>query len=327
MESTLDGAHARTPEAVARTDVITLDPEHEGKDSEEKVSVDKMSNAQEDERARLLGFVDCYVDALGAHEPHRLPIAPHFRFSENAQALPLGSGLWRTIRGVHPGGQRFVDVERGEVAYWGVVEEIRGPSMLGARMRIEGRQLSELETLLVRGGLYFQPEVVEAPTARLHEVLRDGERGGRDALVSVAHAYFDAIEQSNGNLLSVAPDCKRIVNGVSDSDADPTSLEEGEAHRGLHIVEQMSEAHYAYIEEIRERRFPLVDLERGLVHSVVLFDHPGDLARANGEVPFGAPNTMLYFEVFKVRGGVLSDVWAIGTNTLPYGISSGWARP
>jgi hypothetical protein len=277
------------------------------------------------ERERLVGFVDRYLDALEARDPRRLPIAPHFRFSENAQVLPLGTGLWRTVRGLHPGGQRFVDVERGEVSHWGVVDEIRGPSMLGARMKVEGRQLSELETLLVRGGLYFQPGVIESPAARLHEVLGVEERAGREALVSVAHAYFDSIEQSDGSLLSVAPDCKRIVNGVSDSDADPTSLEEGEAFRGLHILQQMGEGHYSYIECIRERRFPLVDLERGLVHSVVLFDHPGDLARANGEVPFGAPNTMLYFEVFKVRGGELSDVWAIGTNTLPYGISSGWA--
>ncbi len=52
----------------------------------------------------------------------------------------------------------------------------------------------------------------------------------------------------------------------------------------------MTEARFAYIEALRERRFPLVDLERGLV-----------------------------------RGGVSSDVWAMGGNTsLPYGISSGW---
>ncbi len=292
------------------------------------MTAEKVGTTREPEEQRefLSGFVDRYLDALGAHDPARLPIAPNFRFSENTQVLPLGTGLWRTVRGVHPGGQRFVDVERGEVAYWGVVEEIRGPSMLGARMRVEGRQLSELETLLVRGGLYFQPDVIDVPATRLHEVLDDHERGARGDLVSVAQAYFDSIEQSNGSLLAVAPDCRRIVNGVSDSDADPTSLEEGEGFRGLHIVEQMSGGHYAYIEGIRERRFPLVDPERGLVHSVVLFDHPGDLARANGDVPFGAPNTMLYFEVFKVRGGVLSDVWAIGTNTLPYGISSGWAR-
>jgi hypothetical protein len=278
------------------------------------------------ERARLLGFVELYLDALGSHAPHRLPIAPEFCFTENTQAVPLGAGLWRTATAVHPGGQRFCDPDEGEVAYWGVVEELRGPSVLGARLRVEGTQLSELETVVVRGGAYFEPQVIEAPTLRLHEVLADEQRGGKDALVSVAHAYFDAIERSDGSLLNVAQDCKRIVNGVSDSDADPTSLGQREAHRGLHIVEQMTDGHYAYIEALRERRFPLVDLERGLVHSVVLFDHPGDLARAGGEVPFGAPNTMLFFEVFKVRGGVLSDVWAIGGNTnLPYGVASGWS--
>jgi hypothetical protein len=280
-------------------------------------------------RNRLLGFVDRYLEALGSRTPKGLRVAPQFRFTENTQALPLGTGLWRTVEAVRPGGQRFCDPERGEVAYWGVVDEIRGPSMLGARLRVEGNQVSELETVLIRGGaMYFQPEVLEAPAPRLHEVLGEDDRADREDLVAVANGYFDAIERSDRTLFSMAPDCMRYVNGVSDSDADEASLAEDEGYRALDILEQMSQGHFSYIEALRERRFPLVDRERGLVHSIVLFDHPGDLARAGGEVPFGAPNTMLFFEVFKVRAGTLTDVWAIGGNDLlPYGISSGWLAP
>lgn len=278
------------------------------------------------ERIRLEGLLDDYLEALDVRTPARLPVAPHVRFTENTQALPLGAGLWRTLRALHSGGQRFVDPDTGQVAFWGVVEELRGTALFGVRLRVEGRLLSEVETLLVRGSAYFAPEVLEAPSPGLHAAVATDERATRGELVAAASAYFDAIERSDGSRLRVAGDCRRLVNGVSDSDTDPAVLPEGEQHRALGIVDQMSEGHYAYIESIRERRFPLVDIERGLAHAVVLFDHPGDLARPSGEVPFGAPNTMLYFEVFKVRGGELVEISAIGSNPLPYGTSSGW-RP
>lgn len=277
------------------------------------------------ERERLQGFADRYLDALLAHEPGRLPLSPAVRFTENTQQLPLGGGLWRTIRGRSPGGQCFVDPERGQVAYWGVVDELRGPSILGLRLKVDGRLISEVETLLVRGGAYFQPESIERPTPGLHDVVAPEERASREMLVGAAHLYFDAIEQTDGDRIPLAGDCIRVVNGVQDSSADRSHLEDAEGHRALGIAEQIDAGHFAYIEGLRERRFPIADVERGLVQCHVLFDHPGDVARPSGEVLFGAPNSMLFFEVFKVKGSKIHQIWAIGSNALPYGISSGWS--
>jgi hypothetical protein len=277
------------------------------------------------ERERLQRFVDRYLDALLAREPGRLPLSPVARFTENTQQLPLGSGLWRTIRGRSPGGQCFVDPEHGQVAYWGVVDELRGPAIFGVRIKVEGQLMSEVETLLVRGGIYFQPQVIESPAPGLHEVVAPPERHSREELVGAAHLYFDAIEQRDGDRIPLAEDCIRVVNGVQDSSADRSRLEEREGHRELDIAAQINAGHFAYIEGLRGRRFPIVDVERGLVQCHVLFDHPGDVPRPGGEVPFGAPNSMLYFEVFKVEGGKIDQIWAIGSNALPYGISSGWS--
>lgn len=277
------------------------------------------------ERERLLGFAERYLDALVAHEPGRLPLSPAVRFTENTQQLPLGSGLWRTIRGRSPGGQCFADPGRGQVAYWGVVDELRGPSILGVRLKVDGRLISEVETLLVRGGAYFQPESIEGSAPGLHDVVAPEERASRETLVGVAHRYFDAIEQTDGDRIPLASDCVRVVNGVKDSSADQSDLDDTEGHRALGIAEQINEGHFAYIEGLRDRRFPLADVERGLVQCHVLFDHPGDVARPGGEVLFGAPNSMLFFEVFKVRGSKIHQIWAIGSNALPYGIGSGWS--
>jgi hypothetical protein len=268
--------------------------------------------------------MDRYLAALDARDVGQLLVGPRLRYTENTRELPLGSGLWRTIRGRKAGGHTFVDGERGQVEYWGVVDEMGAEAMFGVRLRVEGRLITEVETLVVRGGgSFFEPAVVVGPHPAFHEVLPSGERTPRARLIEIANLYFDAIEQSDGSRLPVADDCRRLVNGVVDSMLDPREAPAGEGHRALGVAEQMTARHYAYIEALRARRFPIVDEARGLVVCHVLFDHPGDLERADGALPFRSPNSMLAFEAFKARRGVLEEVWAIGT-ALPYGIDAGW---
>ena len=276
------------------------------------------------ERERLIGAMNRYLDALVARDTRTLPIAPTLRCTENTRELPLGTGLWRTIRGRRPGGHCFVSADRGQVEYWGVVDEMGAEAIYGVRLRLEGRLITQIETLVVRGaGGFFVPSVVAAPHPAFHEVLPDRQTVPAEELVRIASAYFDAIESSDGSRLPVADECTRLVNGVVDSRIDPQEAPEHESHRALGVAEQMTAGHYAYIEALRARRFPVVDVERGLVVAHVLFDHPGDLERADGAFPFRAPNSMLAYEAFKIRGGILEEVWAIGT-ALPYGIDSGW---
>jgi hypothetical protein len=39
---------------------------------------------------------DAYFAALGARDPSRAPMGPTVRFTEQAQALKVGEGLWKT---------------------------------------------------------------------------------------------------------------------------------------------------------------------------------------------------------------------------------------
>lgn len=270
-----------------------------------------------------------YLDALCAHDPRPLPIAPTLRCTENTRELPLGLGLWRTIRGAGRAdeprrGHCFVDAACGNVEFWGAIDEMGADAIYGVRLRIEGRLVREIETLVVRGGgSFFEPSVVAQPHPGFHEILPPAQRCSRTRLIEIANTYFDAIEQSDGGRLPVAEDCRRLVNGVLDSRMDAAQLDPREAHRALGVAEQMTAGHYDYIEALRARRFPIVDEERGLVVCHVMFDHPGDIRRSDGELPFRSPNSMLAYEAFKVRAGILEEVWAIGT-ALPYGIDCGW---
>jgi hypothetical protein len=277
------------------------------------------------ERARLLATMDHYLDALTAHDTAALRVAPHVRYTENTRALPLGAGLGRTIRGRRPHGQYFTDTARGEVEFWGVADENGADVILGVRLRVEGTLITEIETAAVRGagGSFFEPDVIVEAYPAFHTALAPEERVSRATLIALANHYFDAIERSDGSRLPVADQCHRWVNGVLDSLMDIRALDDAEAHRALGVAEQMSAGHYAYIEALRARRFPIVDEERGIVVCHLLFDHPGDLPRADGALVFPTPNTMICFEAFKIRRGIIDEVWAIGT-ALPYGIGSGW---
>lgn len=284
-------------------------------------------NASATDRERLVGAMSRYLEALDARDIRGLPVSPVLRCTENTRELPLGRGLWRTVRGRRPGGHCFVDAAHGQVEYWGAIDEMGAEAIYGVRLRIEGRLISEIETLVIRGrggsGSFFEPAVVAQADPSFHDVLPPSERVPRARLIEIANGYFDAIELSDGSRVSVAGACRRLVNGVVDSLMDPAQVPQGEDHRALGVAEQMTAGHYAYIEALRARRFPVIDEERGIAVCHVLFDHPGDLPRADGQIPFRTPNSMLAYEAFKVRRGALDAVWAIGT-ALPYGIDCGW---
>jgi hypothetical protein len=277
------------------------------------------------ERSRLIRIMDDYLAAFAARAPGRLPLAPGLRSTEDTQPLPLGSGLWRTVRALHAGGQYFVDPLGGQVEFWGVIDELGNPAIISIRLRIEGRLIAEVETLSTRAGEYFDPESILADASdRFHALLDPLERASREELIGLAGGYFDAIERSDGSIVAVSDACRRLVNGTLDSMDDPRELDQSTGYRALGVVQQITEGHYAYIEAIRARRYPIVDTLRGIVIAHVLFDHPGDRPRAGGSLPFSSPNSMMFTEAFKVARGCITEIWALGTRLLPYGIACGW---
>ena len=48
------------------------------------------------DRACLTGIADAYIAALVAHAPSKAPLASNVRFTEQAQVLKVGEGLWKT---------------------------------------------------------------------------------------------------------------------------------------------------------------------------------------------------------------------------------------
>jgi hypothetical protein len=84
---------------------------------------------------------------------------------------------------------------------------------------------------------------------------------------------------------------------------------------------------------VRDRRFPAVDEERGLVYAVVVFDHSGkheNTVWADGKKhpvnpPFDQPYVFLIGEMFKVEDGKINWIDAL-VPSVPYGMSAGWTK-
>src|SRR5262252_4274232 len=107
------------------------------------------------DRSCLENFVDRYLDAVIAHNPKLLPLARNVKFTENGVKLEIGDAHWKTVIGKDKYRIFVADPEAGEVAFIGTVrEEARGPegilTALALRLKIENRQISEIETLLIR---------------------------------------------------------------------------------------------------------------------------------------------------------------------------------
>ena len=108
------------------------------------------------ERACLEGFVDRYLDAVLAHNPSLVPLAPGVRFTEDGQKLAIGDGLWRTMHAKGRYRLFVADPQAGQVAFFGTIEEdnrdpAKGTAVLMAlRLRVKDGKITEIEQLMVR---------------------------------------------------------------------------------------------------------------------------------------------------------------------------------
>jgi hypothetical protein len=288
-------------------------------------------------REELLGFVDAYLDAMTSRDPSRLPLAPGAKFTENGQVIPLSKGLWGSATPDPPAkvATAVADTTTSQVGFFGAASEHAEGVLLSGRLKVEAGRLSEMEQLVVRqnNSLFglFGYEGMGEPRPHFEQVVEPSHRSSREELVSVANRYFDGIERNDGSLIPVRRGTVRFENGVQ-TVRRPAPGDSGFAEGvRMEVDEQISTGFFEYITEIRDRRYPVIDEERGLVLGIVFFEHPGHLTHVEvkgaGTVelrPFAKrPNSALIFELFKVEAGQITAVEAM-LELFPYGMRSGW---
>ncbi len=278
------------------------------------------------DRACLTGLVDQYLAALIAHDASRLPLRHDVRFTENGQTLRLDDGLWGTAEAQGPYKLYIADPEAGEVGYFGTIRESGRLALLALRLKVVGRQISEIETLVARasgpsrfGDLQDQP--------LFHEQLASRDRLSREEMVATANSYFEGLEQATGKITPFDPHCTRIENGAVTANNPDAKNAMGRMTCG----QQFDTGFSRFITEVRGRRFPVVDQDYGLVLAFGSFDHSGRIKTvklADGSTlkvppPFDAPYSFLMAELFKIQRGRIARIEAVIVTT-PYTMPSGW---
>jgi hypothetical protein len=284
------------------------------------------------DRACLYGFLDRYLDGLKAKDPSRVPFARNIKYSENNVVMSVGDGMWGTITGMGDYNLRMADPTSGEVGFYGLVQETHALSTFALRLKVEDGKITEAESLIRRsegaGAFPSQPKLVDKPV--LNEIVPPEARRPRDRMVALVDGYFSTLQLNDGVLFTQFDDnCNRVENGLPTTHNPDLMKVIPVANLGC--AEQFKLGNYRYDDRVRDRRFPLVDQERGLVMSAGLIDHAGHTGTftlTDGRVidsPMKTPSTLCLLELFKIRDGKIQQVEAVFIG-VPYNMQSPWVQ-
>ena len=101
------------------------------------------------------------------------------------------------------------------------------------------------------------------------ETIPEAQRSTRNELIEIANAYFEGLQRNDGKgFYPFTDDCDRIENGAhtTNNPSGPTTAG-GFNYMALDCKKQLESGYLAIVTNIHQRRYPLVDEERGVVWS------------------------------------------------------------
>ena len=287
------------------------------------------------DRACLIGHLHAYMDALTHKDPKRVRFAQDVMFTENDVAMPIGEGLWGTITGASDSGLELADPSTGQAAWFGLVQEHGAPAYYAMRLRVKDGRIEDVETVVHRQtGLPapFGDVAKYKHDGAFADVLPTAQRRPRERLRAVADSYFNTVELNDGVVFApFDAECERTENGITTTKADPSSAGTAAAI-AAGCENQFKLGIYRINKRVRERRYPLIDEERGVVVATGFFDHANTFdsyQTTDGKTMKTAlkwPNSISLIEAFKIKDGRIYRVEAIFTY-VPYFMHNPWAKP
>jgi hypothetical protein len=269
------------------------------------------------DRACLTGFIDTYFAALIASDASKLPQAARARITENSTQMQLADTFW-------PGAEetvfRFdiVNTRRGDTGTQTVIRNADGTkTMHMLRMKVQNGAITEIETIKANQGdadRLWDPDRLTEVSPYFKQSIRESERDSYYDLIGAAESYWRAF-QTNGTpayrKARLLPDSTRFENGLQTT--------------GIVRDGQFNDTARGFDEgrflgrNIWDRRYPVVDEERGVVLSIVRF---GLKAGAKSQ-SVATSNDRLVAEFFAIKAGYIQDIQAVLVN-LPDEMPTNW---
>jgi len=288
------------------------------------------------DRACLIGVMNDYVAALVAHDPSRVPLSPNVEFVENTVVMHPGDGLWKIADAPPTTFKIYVpDPVSQEVGLLCVMQANHETVEAGFRLKIRHGEIVATEHLWADQLTPAALKNLQTPRPAFLATVPPGERNTRAEMLKIAPTYYTAVTSADSNNAPFADDCQRHENGIPTTGI-PLAPDHTERQvlGSFGCAAQLKTHVMDYIKRIEPRRVMIADPETGLVIGFSQFRHPMD---EKTEKIVGVPGitsrTMDFkpfdnvaMHIFKVYGGKIHEIEALGHSGMPYDSPTGWEK-
>jgi hypothetical protein len=281
------------------------------------IAVTAIEARAECNRACLTGFVDTYLQALTANAPGKVPLAGNAKVTLNGRAVSLAQAFWdsaeRTVYRFDIVNERLGDTGTEAV----VLNSDGSKTMYMVRLKVLDGRITEIETIRANKGdadRLWDPDALKEVSPALQLTMREADQDSYYGLIAAAESYWRAF-QTNGtpdyHRAALMPDAKRFENGLQTT---------GMVRDGAYVSAAAGFDQGRFIgRNLWDRRYPVVDTERGIVLSIVRFG----LKDGQKSQSTATTNDRLVGEFFAVKNGQIQEVHAVLFN-LPDAQPTGW---
>ena len=282
------------------------------------------------DEACLLSVADQFTVAIAKQDYLSLPWAdpdPVY-FTENNVGLMIGDAWWGSV-GETVGTKAFsiADETTGNVVWFGTIWDHDEPSFGAVRIKAPDGKISEIEVIAGRTPWpmpFGDPEAF-AISGHMTGAVKAADRRSRERLIDLADNYLATKQRNNGTLLAdFDAGCRMLENGVhitsAEGEIDPARKD---------CASVFSAGLFAPVERIRDRRFPVVDPEQGLVVAISVQDLPAKeasfFATDGTKVALKRPYPMsrLVAELVRIEGDTVMGAEGVVT-FLPVNMPTPW---
>jgi len=190
----------------------------------------------------------------------------------------------------------YADADTGQVMVVGTGTGADGaPAIFGLRAKVDGGAVTEAEWMVTHDGeaSLFPRQIPVATDAQFDAVVPEDQRSSPEKMIELANTYFDGIEKTEGSDLAITDGCNRVENGIQ--------MTHSKRFPDMHCNTMSL---FSYIPRVEQRRFPIIDEERGVVVAIVMFQIPeADIVRVRDGKEVTRhydPRSLYLFEAFKV---------------------------
>ncbi len=271
------------------------------------------------DRGCLEGHISTYINALISNNPTAVPLASNAKISDNNRLVRLDEAFWdEAEEAVYR--WDIANPRLGDAATEAVIRNSNGSfSVIAIRLKVINNAITEVEVVRADEGdadrLWGPERLVDYPLSRnLTNSIRIADRDSYYRLIAAAESYWRAF-QTNGteeyHPADLLYDTLRFENGLQTTGLFPDG--------GFRSAPDGFDTGRFIGRNLWDRRYPVVDEERGIVLSMVRFG----LKNGMESQSVATSNDRLVAEFFQVKNGMIQEVHAVLYN-LPDDVPGVW---